>query len=200
MKLTTRFALLLCTVYVFIVWWIIKDGAVFTVIRKFEVIIVLEGRNELLVISCSKCIVLPENFMKPDGSLHFPKNHATILCYVWEWNRTSSAQCVYFCSRLKPIGNYTNHLFLPTLFMILTISIKFFPQQQIVHYSGECLPWDMNQFAVTVPVGLYVVAKSVNIRFSIIFLLEAGLTSGLLSSCFRLQFCMNVSRHSCGMH
>lgn len=77
--------------------------------------------------------------MKTDGSLLFPNNHATILCYVWEWNPTSSAQCVYFCSRLKPIGNYTNHLFLPTLYIILTITINCFPQQQIVHYSGECV-------------------------------------------------------------
>lgn len=47
----------------------IKGGTVFTVIRKFEVIIVLEGRNEL--ISCSKCIILPEDFLKADGSYLF---------------------------------------------------------------------------------------------------------------------------------
>jgi len=50
----------------------------------------------------------------------------------------SSAQCVYFYIRLKPIGDYTNHLFLSTLCTILTITINCFPQQQIVHYSGEC--------------------------------------------------------------
>ena len=66
----------------------------------------------------------------------------------------------------------------------------------------------MNEFLVTVQIGLYVIATSVNTRFSIIiFWLEAGLTAGLtasltaglLSSCFRLQFCMNVSRHSGGV-